>query len=289
MRKLLSLMRVHQWYKNLLVFLPIIFGEQLLNIAALQKTAGGFACLCLVSSANYILNDIFDRKRDRFHPDFRKKCLATGEVKAWQAFAAAAILIAASFWIACSVSAEFTYFAAALFIATFSYSVALKKEIFIDVLLISLNFVIRAVSGAYVIMERGNPYIWVSPWLIVCTFFLAFLLASGKRSAELRILKEKAPKYRPVLRLYTPAIADALLHISTASLIISYALYSFLGVNPGIIYTAPIAFYAALRYLYLVETGSAIPLHLHTFYNDKRLLAGIFLWAISAGIVIYFM
>jgi len=64
-----DIIRVYQWYKNLVIFLPIFFAGEFLNLRAVELTALGFLALCLVSSANYVLNDIIDRKRDKLHPE----------------------------------------------------------------------------------------------------------------------------------------------------------------------------------------------------------------------------
>lgn len=287
MKKLLSLMRIHQWYKNLLVFLPILFSQQILDLFALQKTAIGFISLCLVSSSCYVFNDIIDRKKDINHPNAKKKYIARGIIRVDLAFAFASLLLVASVAVASLLSVEFLYFVVLLFALTKVYSLWLKNEIFVDVILISVNFVLRAVSGAFVIVKSGAPYIWVSPWLIVCTFLLALFVAVGKRNAELLILKKKAAKFKPVLKYYSPNITSSLLSISTAALLISYLLYTFQSINQILVVTAPFAAYTIFRYLYLAYSGSNIPLSPGKFYKDSRLTIGALLWAASIFIVLY--
>ena len=289
MRKLLSLARVNQWYKNLLIFLPLIFGQQLFNSAALQKTIIGLVSLCIVSSSGYVFNDIIDRKKDIYHPEARRKHVATGEIKVRAAFVFAVILLLVSAGIASMLSMEFVYFVFALFALTKAYSLWLKNEMFADIIIISVNFVLRAVSGAFVIVVGGKPYIWVSPWLLVCTFLLALFIAVGKRNSELIVLGRKAAKYKEVLRYYTPQLTSTLLAISTSALLVSYVLYTFQSINKMLIFTAPFAVYVIFRYLYLIYSGSRIPLNPGRFYNDRRLAIGALLWTVSVIAVLYFL
>lgn len=287
MKKLVELMRVNQWYKNLLIFLPLVFGHQLLSIVSLEKTVIGLASLCLASSSGYIFNDLIDRKRDVYHPESAKKHIATGKVGVMPAFVFAVMLILLSFASASSLSAEFSYFILAIFCLTQLYSLWLKNEIFADIIMISINFVLRAVSGAYVISASGKPYIWISPWLLVCTFLLALFVAAGKRSSELMLIKKNPGKYRQSLMKYTPETVSSLLAISSSSLIIAYILYTFQSVNQMLIFTAPFGVYVVLRYLYLINSGSRIPLSPGRFYKDSRLTFGAVLWAVSVFAVIY--
>ncbi len=289
MRRLLHLIRVGQWYKNLLIFLPLIFGQQLFNNIALQKTLLGLVALCLVSSSGYVFNDIIDRKKDVYHPEARKKYIAKKVLRVDIAFVFASLLLIAAVVVGALLSIEFVYFVVGLFALTKAYSFWLKNEIFADIIVISINFVLRAVSGAFVIVSAGKPYIWVSPWLLVCTFLLALFIAVGKRNSELIVLGKKAAKYKEVLKYYTPQLTSALLTISAAALLVSYVLYTFQSINKALVFTAPFAVYVMFRYLYLVYSGSRIPLNPGRFYKDKRLTIGALLWIASVVLVLYFL
>ena len=282
----IKLIRVNQWYKNLLVFLPIIFGSQLFNANALGLTLLGFLALCLISSSNYIINDIIDRKRDAHHP-LNNKPIAKGLINAEIAGILASVFFIIALWLSIAISEEFLLFVLILFVLSQLYSLALKHEPVLDVLTISTNFVIRATAGAFVIMNNGSPYIWVSPWLIICTFLLALFLAVGKRTSELIILENQAANFRSALRTYTPQMTNALMMIATSTLIMGYALYSFLSVHKLLLLTLPFALYVILRYHHLIYSGSIIPLQTQKFYTDLRLCLGIFLWTIITFVIIY--
>lgn len=286
MHTTLKLLRINQWYKNLLVFLPLVFGLQLADIDALSNTVLAFVSLCFISSANYILNDFVDSSRDKARI-LKKNYLSSGEISVWSAFALLIIFFSSAVLIASYLSLAFTLFVLALFVLTTLYSFLFKHELFADVILISVNFVIRAVSGAFVISDDTFvPYIWVSPWLIVGVFFLALFLAVGKRAAEV-VISKKNLTYRSTLIGYTPELTNALMFISTSVLVMSYALYSFLSIHPTLILTMPFAIYIIFRYLHLIYSGSKIPLE-NRFYLDSRLLIGIMLWAVVTFLVLYY-
>ena len=137
----LKLIRVKQWYKNLLIFLPIIFVGQMFNLDSLLFTLSGFFSLCFISSAAYIINDIFDRERDRVHPEKKYRPIASGELSIPRAIVASAIMLGVGILIALKLPIMFLVAGLAIFILTFIYSVFLKNEAFADILMISINFV----------------------------------------------------------------------------------------------------------------------------------------------------
>ncbi len=282
----IKLLRPYQWYKNLLVFLPIVFGSQLFNLGALGLTVLGFIALCLVSSANYIINDIVDRKRDAHHP-LNNKPIAKGIIPVELAGIIAALLFIVGIWISFTINDIFLLFVLILFVLGQLYNLAIKHEPILDVLVISTNFVLRAAAGAFVIIAHGSPYIWVSPWLIICTFLLALFLAVGKRTSELIHLENAATKFRGSLHSYGPHMTNALMMIATSTLIMGYALYSFLSVHQFLMLTLPFALYVILRYHHLIYSGSIIPLKTQKFYTDLRLCLGVFLWVLTTVGILY--
>lgn len=268
---LLSLLRAKQWYKNLVIFLPIIFAEALFTEGYLQLVLFGFLSLCFASSASYIINDIVDAKEDRRHLEKRKRPIAAGKINSGVALLIALILLIGSLAIATKLSYNFAISVLALFILTQSYTFFLKKELFADVAAISTNFVIRAVSGAFIINVR------VSPWLILCTFFLSMLLVSAKRKGDLGLTKNK----------YTPELADRLANFSAIALVMSYSLYSFLSIYPLLIATLPFAIYVIFTYLHLADRNRALARNTEKIFKEPRIMIGSLLWIALALIVIY--
>jgi 4-hydroxybenzoate polyprenyltransferase len=278
---ILHLLRVRQWYKNLVIFLPIVFGGQLGNVQALLLTVVGFFSLSLISSSGYIINDIVDRKADRKHPEKKWRPIASGRVGITQALVASGISLLVGLTLAMQLSRMFLYFTIALFLLTQLYTFWLKREVFADILLIGVNFVLRAVSGAYVISLGTEPYIWVSPWLILCPFFLSLFLSSGKRQAELALLGKRA------FSVYTPELTRGLTVITAVLLVVSYSLFSFLSVNPELLFSLPFALYLVFRYLSIIESGSGIARKPELGFRDRRLTVGLVLWVISVTATLY--
>ena len=279
--EIVKICRPGQWYKNLMIFLPIIFVKELFNYPLLLTTFAGFISLSLMSSVNYIINDIADIKKDRIHPEKRNRPLASGKIKISTAIITAIILFVTSFAIAFKLSTVFHYFVLILFILGQLYSFWLKHEAFADVIVIGVDFVIRAMSGAYLINIK------VSPWLILCPFFLALFLATGKRYADLSLLKEDAKTHKKTLTFYFEKMSDSLMNISTTLLIMCYALFSFLSEYPSLIYSLPIAIYIIFRYSYLIKSGSIIARKTHHFIFDIRLVITTIVWLALVMLAIY--
>jgi 4-hydroxybenzoate polyprenyltransferase len=288
-KDIISLIRVKQWYKNLMIFLPLIFAVEISNMNAVYSTVIGFFAFSFISSVNYILNDIADIKKDRVHPEKKHRPLASGRITKPAAIFLGIALVATTGFITAELGFMFRIILVLFFILTQLYTLILKNEAFADIIMISVNFVLRAVAGTFVLSKGFEPYLRLSPWLILCPFFLAMFLAVGKREADLRLLGDKAKFHKKVFKVYTLSLTNTLMIISTTLLIISYALYSFLSVSPGLIITIPAALYCIFRYFHLVESGSEIARHPDKAYKDKRLVIGALVWGIMIFSVLYLM
>ena len=155
------------------------------------------------------------------------------------------------------------------------YTFYLKYFALIDVIVVAVGFVLRAVAGSLVI----NVYI--SPWLILCVFLMSFVLAFGKRQNELLT----ASSSRDCLSQYTEKMVEGLLNISVSMLLMAYALYSFY-VDTNMMITLPFAFYGVFRFVqlvYLKNFGGEAELIL----KDSASLANLVLWTVSAIVVLY--
>jgi 4-hydroxybenzoate polyprenyltransferase len=140
-------------------------------------------------------------------------------------------------------------------------------------------------SGAFIV--NPGQVIRISPWLILCPFFLALFLAAGKRKADLMLLGENASLHKSTLSHYTANVVDSLMNITTTSLLICYALFSFNSDYPRLIYTIPIAVYIMFRYVYLVNSGSKIARKTHLIVTDLRIVFAGLLWAFLSFVTIY--
>lgn len=267
---LFKLLRIKQWYKNLVVFLPLIFAKEFFNETALFYTIIGFFALCLVSSSNYIINDIIDRDIDKKNIEKKSRPIASGKIRLWQAILISTVCLATGLTISFSLSIMFGVLASILFVLSQLYSFKLKNEAFADILIISTNFVIRAVAGAFVISNDFKPYVEVSPWLILCPFFFALFLAVIKRRSE-SFLK-KSIEHRPVLKIYNEKTTSALMTISTTLLIACYSLYTFFSPYFFLFLTIPFVLYIVFRLFHLTENKDKRVRQLELIYKDIKII-----------------
>ena len=277
----LNLARVRQWYKNLVIFLALFFSGNLFSVELISLSALGFLALCLVSSGNYILNDLADIKKDQNHPEKKYRPLAAGKINPVSAVFLALLLFLLGISLSVWLGSSFLIIVLIIILLTQTYTFLLKKIVFADILTIASLFVLRAISGAQVIDVK------VSPWLILCPFFLSLFLSVGKRYADLSFLKTKAFSTRETLEVYTQNLTNSLMLISTTLLIISYALYSFLSEHQNLLYSLPFALFVIFRYYYLISQGSLIARHPEQFIKDRSLIIGILLWLIITTVLVY--
>ena len=279
---IIKLLRPQQWYKNLLIFLPIIFVGKLFDPVLLLRAVYGFFILCGISSANYKVNDIIDRKADRQHPEKKNRPIASGVISVPFALSIATIIIIASLIYA--YAGGHLFFGTVIFLFAFTqvYSFFLKEKLFLDILSIATNFVVRAVSGAFIINVK------ISPWLVLCTFFLSLYLSVGKRHAEVLYLGEKAVSVRKTHQYYTKELTTSLLNISTSSLIVSYSLYSFLSEHKNLLIARPFALYAIFIYYHHIISGNKIARHPEYVFSDRRMVVGMLLWGILTVLLLYY-
>lgn len=280
-------LRPEQWTKNLLLFAGLLFGGRLLELDASLLAVGAFAVFCALSGAVYLINDVADRDADRRHPLKRARPIASGDLSAGTATAAAAGLGAAALAGAVLIRPAFGAAAVAFTVVLLLYSGGLKHVVIIDVLTIAAGFVVRAVAGALAV---DVP---ISSWLLVCTTLLALFLALSKRRHELVLLGDNAIDHRRSLEEYTPYLLDQMIAVVTASTLVAYAAYATssdtaqrLGTT-RLVLTVPFVLYGIFRYLYLVhqkrEGGSPAAM----LMTDRPLLVCVTLWAISVALVLY--
>lgn len=285
--EILKSMRPYQWTKNLFVFAPLIFSQNILNVPYLFKTVLAFALFCLLSGAVYIWNDLRDIEEDKLHPVKSQRPLASGRLG--KTPATAAFVFFSLVGLGCAFLLNLTFFILALayLLLQIFYSAWLKHVVILDVLLIAAGFLLRVSAGGVVIMVD------ISEWLLICTFLLALFIALSKRRHELVLLEEDASSHRPILQEYSPYLLDQMISVVTASTVVAYCLYTISEETVAkfgssrLIYTVPFVLYGIFRYLYLIhkkgEGGSPEFLIL----KDKPFLAGILLWIASAIIILY--
>ena len=275
-----KMMRPEQWYKNLLVFLAVFFSFNLFNFNKLMLSFFGFIILIMLSSANYILNDVADRRNDLQDISKKSRMIASRKISVQNAVIFSVILFSAGLFLSYLINLKFFLLMLLFAIISTAYSFYLKKEIFADILLIAVNFAIRAAAGAVIIG------VYISPWLILCPFFLSLFLSVGKRRVELANLGKKAAMHRNTLSYYTQEITTALMIITTTILIIAYTFYT-LTVDNKLMFTIPIVLYALFRYFQFVYANSKIARNPELALIDKRFVAALILWTAITFAVLY--
>ncbi len=174
--------RVWQWIKNLLLFVPIVMAHRLHDFGAMLRVAEAFAAFCLAASAGYLVNDLRDLEHDREHPLKRRRMFASGGLPASAGWIAAPILYAAAFAIVWKTGMSTTAYLAVYVAMTALYSIALKKRVIIDVLILAALYTLRMLAGG------AAAGVEVSTWLLAFAMFLFLSLALLKRYADLRML-----------------------------------------------------------------------------------------------------
>lgn len=176
-------LRPHQWVKNLLVFLPLLAAHQVFSVEQWQLALIVFVAFCLCASSVYVLNDILDIENDRSHDRKRHRPFAAAVIPVALGVTVAPLLVATAMALAWYVSRGTAAVLVMYYLATFAYSIDLKRRVLLDVFVLAGLYGMRVVAGAVAIDVS------ISPWLMAFTSFFFLSLALGKRAAELRDAK----------------------------------------------------------------------------------------------------
>ena len=282
-RNYLKLVRIKQWYKNLVVFLPLVFTLSLLNLDSLFLTIVGFIALGLASSALYIRNDILDIDFDKQHPVKKLRPLASGKISKTNAYIIFVLLLSSSLIIAAIVNWQLVIVLIFLIVNTTVYSQWLKKFAFVDLLSVSINFIIRVFFGMILL---DVP---ISPWLVFGVFLVAFFLGLMKRKSEIIILKETAILHRKSFSRYSIRNLNYSLIIVSILVILTYSVYSITNdpTNDNrLIYTIPIVAIIIFRQYYLSEKNISAK-KFSEVINDNVTILLVILYIISTISLLY--
>jgi len=280
-------LRPHQWTKNLVIFAPLLFAKELGDTHRVLLAIGAFVDFCLLSGAVYLVNDVIDIKQDRFHPTKRERPIASGRIQPGFALVSGFLLYALALVFAYLLGVDFFKIALIYSAVTIGYTFYFKKIAILDVMAISIGFVLRAIAGGEVI------HVPSSFWLLLCTFLLALFLALSKRRHELVSLSEDATKHRTNLAEYSPYLLDQMISVVTASTVIAYTLYT---VSPETVakfqtdklsFTVPFVMFGIFRYLYLIHQKQEGGSPSRILYRDKPLLVSIVLWVLACMAILY--
>jgi 4-hydroxybenzoate polyprenyltransferase len=179
-KTLLRCLRLHQWSKNVLVFVPIILAHQVGNAPLLREALIAFLAFSLCASALYVVNDLLDLQADRLHPRKRSRPLASGAVSPQAGLTLALFSGFAACLLALLLPFQGRVLLTGYAAASLSYSLKLKRLLFVDVVTLALFYALRVLYGGAV------TGIKISVWTLAFSVFLFTSLATVKRLTELR-------------------------------------------------------------------------------------------------------
>lgn len=278
----LQLLRPRQWIKNFFIFAALLFSRNIGKPQYLLAALYAFMCFCAASSSVYIFNDIIDIEKDRKHPRKRKRPLAAGIISRREAQITAAFMIPTAVIFSFMLNRSFGLIITAYLLNNLLYTLYLKHIVILDVMSIALGFILRVAGGAVAIG------VYISPWLILCTFTLALFLGFSKRRNELQVLQENAQSHRLILEQYSLEFIDHMLSIVTVSTLISYSLYTFFASdNKYSMVTIFFVLYGIFRYQYIIYNKNAGESPEEIVLTDKPLLINILLWILASLVILY--
>ena len=174
-------LRLHQWLKNLLLFVPLVAAHRYTEVALVIDALVAFVCFGLCASSVYVLNDLLDLRDDRHHPRKRLRPFASGRMSVGLGLAVFPCLLLMSFMLAAwQLSPVFLWGLATYYGVTLAYSLALKRYMVLDVITLATLYTLRIIVGA---VALG---IALSFWLLAFSMFMFLSLALVKRYAELQ-------------------------------------------------------------------------------------------------------
>ena len=177
--------RLHQWLKNLLIFIPLLASHRILEPALLGRASLAFIAFGFCSSSVYVLNDLLDLADDRRHPRKRYRPFAAGELSLLSGLGAAAVLLGISTLLSLLLPYAFLEMLMVYYGLTLAYSFYLKHVFMMDVIVLAALFTVRIMTGSAAV------HIWPSHWLSAFSMFFFISLALVKRYAELVVVKNE--------------------------------------------------------------------------------------------------
>ena len=286
-KEYMKLMRIKHYLKNVLIFLPLVFSGELLDIHNLTNCIVGFIIFSFTSSIIYIINDIKDIENDKKHPIKKKRPLPLGTVSKEEAIILALVLGLIAITLSIFVIGYERIIAIMLLLLylaiNVAYSFGLKKKPIVDIVILVAGFLIRVLYGAVI------TDIELSNWLYLTVISGAFYMGLGKRRNE--ILKQ-GDKSREVLKYYTKDFLDKNMYVCVALCIVFYSLWC---VDPTtllktgnnlLIWTVPVIMIILMKYSLDIE-GDSYGDPVDVIVNDKILLLIVLIYALFMFGIIY--
>ena len=287
-KAIINLLRPHHWVKNLFLFAPIFFAGEFFDFSKIVLVFNGFVAFSLVASSIYIINDYKDIEDDRVHPVKCVRPLACGEISKTLGLILFFILVIAGFSISYFLDIKFMFILGLYFIMNIGYSFGLKNISILDVIIVSIGFILRVKAGGTI------SDIYVTEWLIIMIFLLALFMAFAKRRDDILLKLDSDLDVRKSVKGYNLEFLTTAMTLITAIALVSYLIYT---LSPStqqkfqthrLYYTFIFVLGGVLRYLQIIylEKDSGSPVKI--FYKDRFVQACVILWILSYAFIIYF-
>jgi len=286
MKKYLKLMRIHHYLKNVLIFLPLIFSQNLFEGNLFKKTILGFLSFSILSSIVYVINDIQDVEKDRRHSTKCKRPIASGAVSIRSAYT---LIVGISIvgvllnYLACGLNFKAWALVIMYLGFNFAYSMGFKNLPIIDITILVSGFLLRVLYGSAI------TNIEVSKWLYLTVIAMSFYLGLGKRRNE---LKTEGSKTRKVLKYYNHGFLDKNMYMCLGLTIVFYSLWCVDSVtiqrysNSNIVWTVPLVMLICMKYSLNIE-GDSDGDPVSVLLKDKILIGMVLLYSIILLFIIY--
>jgi 4-hydroxybenzoate polyprenyltransferase len=287
----IQLLRPLQWLKNVFVFVPIFFSNNLLKLDYFGPTLIVFVAFCLISSSIYCFNDLRDVEADRLHPRKCHRPIAAGKVSVKGGYSMMVICLIVSFALlpfAKSVNTPYLYIIiGGYWLMNIVYCLKVKKIAILDVLTIAIGFVMRVLIGGMVVD------IWVSHWLVMMTFLVTLFLALSKRYDDYRIYEQTGIKPRVSITGYNRTFINESTAIVASVTMVCYIMYT---MSPEVIKRMDTQFLyltsgwvlaGLLRYLQKMIVFGLSGSPTKSLVKDRFIQFCIFGWLASFFVIIY--
>jgi len=288
MKYLIISLRPKQWIKNLIVIAPLFFSKRMMDVDIVIKVLFAFVLFCLFSSSVYLINDILDKEKDKFHPQKSKRPVAMGLLSREVGSLSALVLLLSAVIGSFFLDKRFLAVGLCYWSINLFYSLYLKHVVIVDVMCIAIGFVLRVMAGGIAVEVPS------SHWMLTTTIFLSLFLGFTKRKGELALfLQSKDQASRDVLKSYNMQILDQFLAISATASIMSYALFTLsdyalqrFGTH-NLVYTIPFVIFGIFRYFYLLHFSKDLENPIEIPLKDIALVLDIIFWIIFVVVIIY--
>ena len=273
MKDYFNLLRIKQWIKNILIFIPLIFSK-MITIDNFITTFIGFIAFCLMASSIYIINDIQDIEKDQHHHLKKKRPLASGKVKKTIAIYIAILMIISSIIINIIINKSIInvslLFLIVYLLINLLYSFGLKNIVILDIVLLASGFIIRIYYGASLLNIK------VSKWLFLTILNASFFMGFGKRKKEILLNTDS----RTVLKDYDESFLDKFQYLTLTLTIVFYSLWAIEQNIKYLYLTIPILMIIFMRYCLILEKSEeGDPTTI--LYSDKYLWILVIIYGIS--------